>query len=565
MVFLNNFTPDTGTLVSLPRILSSRYFSLPIFWEDAFRWGVKKENRSTIRKDFDPEQVFLPELLAQSGWKTAIFHNHPMFTKETYLAQMFGEIYPFKSHGKGPRDREIISGVISWLEKNREKPFFLYCHIMSPHYPYPRKGEEENFLEGRPISALDTVREKIAHVSDFSTKGWSEEELSLLRALYDGNLKHSDKWVGKLYDKLEEMELANNTLFIVTSDHGENLGEHNDLGHGGTPYDSVTHVPLVMVYPSAIPAGIRVGELTESIDIMPTILELIGLELPPGKSVDGESLLGLIEGTSDGKEAVYVTRGGERTIRTADHRYLLDRDLLFNLKDDPSEIRNISSQSPVVKEKLRKIYSRVMQPYRDRYDKAVKKGAPDYPFYIVLAEFIHFPKKFIGQASERKNKPALILKEVSTTRPWLCNYWAGRGFLCCLPGSENPPPITASFELPDGKYRISTLVEKVGDLSPPAREELWLNVIPERGFRKPDKVNYVPGGEEDGRAYWYLDWGEAEVRRGTFSIQLDFHFPLDVPWVIHHVKFSPGKIEKGGLKGAEFRRRKENLKALGYL
>lgn len=96
---------------------------------------------------------------------------------------------------------------------------------------------------------LQYVRDKNSNRKNWFAGDWNKLELEYLKILYDSNLKHTDNYIGVLYNKLVDLGLEDETLIVITSDHGENLGEHNVLGHGFRTYDSVTHVPLIMVYP----------------------------------------------------------------------------------------------------------------------------------------------------------------------------------------------------------------------------------------------------------------------------------------------------------------------------
>ncbi len=236
-VFLNNFSPGTDTPHSMPGIFSSRYFSPGIFGTDPRPWGTRHESPATIFRTFDRQHVFLTDILSANGYRTALFHNNTFFSRDSLLAREFDECYPFEPSRDHPADGKIISSLISWLEKNKKKNFFIYCHIMSPHEPYPPKEEDAEFLPDE--DGAGRLRKKFHARTGPRSYGWSADDLGLLRGLYDSNLKHTDKWVGVLYDTLEEFGLENKTLIIITSDHGENLGEHDRLSHSGLAWDSV--------------------------------------------------------------------------------------------------------------------------------------------------------------------------------------------------------------------------------------------------------------------------------------------------------------------------------------
>ena len=406
-VFLRNFVSATETYYSIPQIFTSRYFSEPIFQMDTWSWGIRRENPRTIFKKFDDQQILFPTLLSNAGYRTAFFHNHPWFMEKTDLARSFDESFSFPTADRDPVDDQMVDAVLSWVNKHKEDKFFLYYHIMSPHQPYPPKEDDFKFIDKEELNKLNAVREKFKNRRGGDTRDWSKEELRYFRVMYDSNLKHTDHQIGRLYDELAELGLAKNTLFIITSDHGELLGQHGGLGHGGPSWESLIHVPLIMVYPRGISPGLRIGGLTESIDIMPTILDICNLRLPTGKSVDGESLKGLFDNPNGGKKAVY----SKDSIRTEEYKYLINKEYLFDLRKDPGETRNISSGKPVfLKGKLKDNYNKFMKKYRDRFRDAVRKSSPEFSFYYPILEFKIAPEDAYDTCWNEK-PPRVFLKE----------------------------------------------------------------------------------------------------------------------------------------------------------
>ncbi|MFH1037686.1 MAG: sulfatase [PVC group bacterium] len=342
-VFLNNFVQATETYTSLPLILSSRYFSNPIFQMDTWSWGMRRENQQTVFKRFDDQQILLPAFLSASGYWTAMFHNHPWFVDETDLVKAFDESFIFPTDSRDPVDGRMVDAILSWIAKHREDRFFIYCHIMSPHQPYPPKDADLDFIPREKLSDLNRVREKFNRCMSDNSLDWTPEELSLYGVMYDSNLKHTDVQVGRLYKEIEKLCLAEKTIFIITSDHGELLGQHGRLAHGDfLPWDPLIHVPLIMIWPGKIPPTVRLKGLTESVDIFPTIVDICGLELPPGKALDGVSLKRLFRAPTAGREAVYA----KGVVRTPKYKFYVNRDLFFEIQKDPGEEMNISNSRP---------------------------------------------------------------------------------------------------------------------------------------------------------------------------------------------------------------------------
>ncbi|HOO77030.1 MAG TPA: sulfatase [bacterium] len=551
--FLNNFAPATQTHDSLPLIMSSRYFSRPIFQMDTWSFGVRREQPDTVALDFDDRQVLLPDLMRENGYRTAMFHNHPWFVDETELGRAFHETFPFPTATERPVDEDMAKAVLTWIGGHRDKPFFIYYHVMSPHQPYPPKEEDALFIGPGETGALADAREKFENITGGESAGWTESDLRYFRALYDGNLAHSDRWIGRLYRGLHDLGLAENTLFIITSDHGELLGEHGWLTHGDfPPWEGLIHTPLIMVYPPAIPAGVRAEGLCEAVDIVPTICDLAGIDVPPGKYLAGTSLKPLLTDPGAGKQAVYI----KGSVRTPNYHYLFSPEGFFDLRKDPGEIVDLTAlQLPALKLKLRGDYEGFMAVERERYESAIRRTPPDFPFYFPIC---FFTVTSAAEASREGNGDA--------DRTWTLNTSDREGHLVLAPRSgPSCTRLRLSCPLISGEYRVAVLV---GPLEPGFsldKDHFQGRVGGSDGFRPPREVTVVPG--EDGKPWaYYLDYGPVRVKGGEFAIDLDFNPGPDHHVMVYHVKFSPPRADKTEPPGKEVAaERMKKLRALGYV
>ncbi len=565
-VFLRTFAQGTHTYISVPSYLSSRYYSTPAWGVSEWDWNIRNLAPEAIARDRDPEQVFLPEIFAENGYRTALFHDHACFTDHSFLVSLFDESYSLRDDNPypNPADREIIKAAIAWMEKNRDRNFFLYCHIMSPHEPYPPKEEDAEFLDGREPGFFARIRNKMFKRKNLSAADWNEEELSGLIGLYDSNLKHTDRWVGVLADALAEMGLAENTLLIITADHGENLGQHDLLGHGfPKPYDSVTHVPMIMRYPNIIPAGIRVSGRTELVDLLPTIIAACGISLPPGKKPDGMNMLSLLSSPDSGKDEVFT----RHSIRADGYLYFTAGQL-YDLTEDPDQTQDIAGEQPETKNRLQALFRDRMAPYQERYNQALRTEPPDFPFYTLIHEFVIEPENAFETCSLPQTGISPLIKKAAPRKPWLLNTTPSNAGLFSLPGIDRLPELTISmWSLPDGIYRVSILLQTEDSHSPSRLAE---------HFRITDKQ--TPGEElflqchpveGHGAGWYYLDLGNIRITDRIFKLTLNVEPDGDRPIAIRHLRFIPeglaGEIPGSELSEEKRRKTRKSIETLGYL
>jgi arylsulfatase A-like enzyme len=230
----------------------------------------------------------LPELLHGAGYRTgAVVAN-------AYVGRAFGfgrgfDHFEFLEHTRG-RSEVIHRRVERWFDNRPDDgaPFFLYVHTIDPHAPYaPPAPFLERFaaeVEDPSVGQVETVRGLV-----LGTVEPSEALGRDLRALYDGEVAANDASFGRLLDLLERSGELDNTIVIFTSDHGEAFGEHGSWTHGLDLYNEVLEIPLVIRLPDAAGAGRVVSSPVQHTDLLPTILDLCGIDstLP----LDGEALI----------------------------------------------------------------------------------------------------------------------------------------------------------------------------------------------------------------------------------------------------------------------------------
>jgi len=567
-IFLNHFSQGTSTYESLQKIFFSRYYSIPVVKQDYYRFWLKDadcqiESPLTIFKKYDDEQIILPEILSLNGYKTILFSEHPyLIPNNSYLSRKFDEFYnddyfSLVEH----EDLEIVSRVISWLERNKRKKFFIYCHIMSPHIPYRAKKEDREFLSSEMPGSVELVRKKSNGAEQGFTSGWNSDEVRILEGLYDGNLKYTDKWIGVLFNKLKQLGLEKNTLLIITSDHGEMLGEHDFRGHGIQPWEPLIHVPLIMTYPSRIPPGTAIKGMTESVDIMPTILDICNIRIPKNKSMDGISLVEFIKHPNRGKSYIY----SQDMIRSDEYKYILNEDLLYDLDSDPKEEINISNKNHVLKEKLMETYEQKMYPYKLRYENSKNNNLIGHSFYYLLSSFKIIPDDTVTTCYEPNYNKALM-KEAHLDKPYVLNLSSSNCHLAYFPKKAPSLHLTLFTKVPIGNYQVSILIKTLKCISYPVdRFGLKFRFNSNGPLILPSQLRHFV--DYNGFNY-YIELGESVVRNEKFSVEIEFIPPDENIYIIQLVKFVPCENKKEiGIQRYnknEIDRQLERLRSLGY-
>ncbi len=183
---------------------------------------------------------------------------------------------------------DINRAFLSWLDRRGERPFFVFLNYYDGHDPYlPPAPFDTRFSEEPPLYWLDT---------DEASKLTPDQIAELVDA-YDNSLAYLDDRLGRLFAELDERGVLDNTLVVVTSDHGEEFGEHGLMFHGHTLYLPALHVPLVLSLPGRVPAGVRVSNPVSLADVPATIADVLGG--PAALSFPGVSLLDRFEDSVD--------------------------------------------------------------------------------------------------------------------------------------------------------------------------------------------------------------------------------------------------------------------------
>lgn len=232
--------------------------------------------------------ITLAQALAEAGYDTIGFNCNGWLSLERGFAKGFekyNEMWreqnrPDITQSKGPIEVTATQWAIQWLEKRKKqhKPFFMFINLNCIHLPYL---PPEPFLS-RFVGNKGYNNEEVNRVA--AIKSWwqqlagklklSKRDYRILSDLYDGEVGLADRCVGQIVHQLKTSGILDDTLLIVTSDHGENLGEHGRIDHNLSLHETTLHIPLMMRYPPAFKPATRVDDFVSIVDIAPTILDL---------------------------------------------------------------------------------------------------------------------------------------------------------------------------------------------------------------------------------------------------------------------------------------------------
>jgi arylsulfatase len=317
----------------------SRHGVTPSFGELTRRLEPRRLHRLAV---LAPERLTLAEALAARGYQTVAFAGAPTVAPQLGFGQGFGE---FELSQQKLNDRSLHR-VRQWLaSRDPGRPFFLFWHTFEVHAPYLRTTFLREVLSAAPAEALGSAIAAYGSEPGRRTTRRLEEILHAHRAytravcdaLYDGGVAWMDDHLGQMIAWLKEAGLYDGMLIVVTSDHGEELGDRGVdearrgrgiyNSHGHTLYEELVHVPLIVKLPGQAAAGRRVREVTRTIDVMPTVLDLAGA-MPVRHEMQGATLRPLWGGGEARAERLALTealsgKDERKAIRSSRFKYIV--------------------------------------------------------------------------------------------------------------------------------------------------------------------------------------------------------------------------------------------------
>lgn len=386
VAFRQAISNGAGTSTGFPPLLTSNYSLIHPYIE------LEKGKRSSGTFYLSDQKPTLAQALMENGYSTLSFLSNPFISsffnydkgfeifedflqlkinttvdkinrmlrsrEQTAMYHLFKDLYlayaELRGHMPYERSDTINENAIESL-KAVSKPFFLWLHYMDVHEPYhPRmKGLFQNleavYLNREVRRLMQTQMARRLSIDDVSRK-----KLEKILDLYDKAIMYADQNLGDLVHSLEKFGFSiDNTLFIITADHGEEFIEHGRFGHGYL-YDETIRVPLILCGPG-IDGGLVIDDPVELLDFGPTILELMGIDKP--KDFQGRSLVPLMNGRRGSRKrgVISETKYYEFSYRTEDWKYICyhhgtrtpnNEPELYNLSNDPLEKNDVAKNNP---------------------------------------------------------------------------------------------------------------------------------------------------------------------------------------------------------------------------
>lgn len=563
----NHFALASQTRASLPQMLYSRYFTPSIFPDS---YNVPLEEPWNLFQELDREAISLPRALAAAGFRTAALSAHAWLRPDTPFAAEFDELRrlgdevpvdPFYGY---PTAGQVTDAAITWLDRYRRDDVFLYLHYMDTHFPHPW-GPEAQELGGDDLD-VEAARRAFTpegRVRD-EDRPLTAEQHRYLDALYDGGLRHADREVGRLVDYLRRRGWLEETLIVVTSDHGEHLAEvPGRFEHGGPWLEVMGHVPWILHYPRRLPATDYAG-LTSAIDVMPTVLSLLDVSLPDGARADGKDLAAAFGGgaqttEAQGVDAVYAPHG-VRTERLhlvlpegGDSRpeTLLEeasppdpeasRGFLYDVAQDPLETHDLWTVRPeAVRDLLTRWHATLRPPFL-RHARSRRDTPPEGRFAIAVRHVAVEPPAAVVETGEPPPPPGDA--RWHWNRSWNA-YW--------LAAAADASPATLSVELPSGAYELRAAVAGACRLSTPGGPAVDLTG-PRVGALLGRRADPIP--KTDPHPY-----GPIRVEKRRLQAVLEAPDP-DTPCLLRYLGFTPSDAAPSDDSTED----DDRLRALGYV
>lgn len=558
ILFENAYTQATVTVLSVPSMHTGRYF--PVCSFDPVHWRAQ----SRIRPE---NELMLSEILGSAGYFTEVITAHPGISEKSEFAGTF-DVHRRLRSNDGSYYAEFVQvnheSVLPFLDEPRDSPFFLYLHTLDTHAPhYVHNGHDMWVDRSKRIAhslAVDRAQEEGDPLSLKTNAG-----KLYYRGAYDGSIHYADHQIGVIVSKLEDLGILDNTIILITSDHGDLLAEDGStIGHPNEIVaEQLIHVPLILAG-GGLPEGVRISQRVENADIVPSMVDYLAIDTVA--DFDGKSFMPLVSDADAPPLHRYTFFKSRFSYRSEDQPTIIglsDEDFTYEYNPYteaeylwtapnfyPDRLDAIALHPAEAAERKQWLQDHVL-PLWDRYD-ALPRRDPQELFEFFIEAFESGRLTPVDAIVTDPAGSDTDGKWILTERNFINTCW------------EDAPPLTITMEIPDGRYR--------------ARVEMMLGV---EGARRTSSVSVKA---QDDAEFWILqpddqideavadgvqrrvwvDLKEYDVSDGVFRITFKDGDPRYYAWIrgIYLSRVATaGQTESGDImKGTQ-----EELRALGYL
>ena len=309
------------------------------------------------------EQETLAEILKAKGYQTAAaIGSFPLTSQfginqgfdyfNEHITQKYEDVFGDRTIPKEKlffderKAAQVNDAIMPWIEDHAQSPFFVWLHYFDPHHPHePPAPYNQSFVHD----------------------------------LYQGEIAYADESLGNIIAQLKRLNVYDNSIIVFTSDHGEGMGEHNESTHSLLVYNATLHVPLIVKYPNQKYANSRISNWVGSVDILPTILKYLNIQIP--ENIQGRVLP--TEKTDAISQEIYIETlsprfsrgwGEQRGLVKNGYKYIYGpQKELYNINDDPHEVNNLIKQESELADSMKTD----LQNYIDEYQSPESNSSID--------------------------------------------------------------------------------------------------------------------------------------------------------------------------------------------
>jgi choline-sulfatase len=327
-----------------------------------------------------PDAVeLMPELLGKRGFYTGAFIANGYVSDKFGFKQGWSSYRNYIREGRRNTAQYVAADVLDWLDtRPKDKPFFLYMHTIDPHVPYKPPSHFLSMYDTEPYSGpIDfTGTSELLEKIKIGSMRVSTRDKVRLEALYDAEISYHDVHFAALMEGLKQRGLYDDTMVVITADHGEEFWDHGSVGHGHSVYDELLHIPLIVRVPGLTEAQQRVPDAVGLVDVMPTVLDAMGQEIPG--HLMGHSFLPELRGEAQSapRTAVSGFMRGWRTVGIGRYKLIqrtLDHAWVYDVKSDPHETQDLAQARPIARGYLRGLLGLALAAQPEERDERVRK------------------------------------------------------------------------------------------------------------------------------------------------------------------------------------------------